>query len=662
MNTRFFRHHAAWILLAMLSACNGDSSSSGSTPAATSNELPTTTQPQVTPSPPVTAPPVTSPPVTPPPVTTPPVPTPPVTTPPVATTMASLSLSATSYTATSSSVQISVKRTTSSAGAASVNYATSNGTASAGTDYTAASGIITWSDGDSAAKTITIKVNGTASSTPKTFKIALTGVTGHAAVGTPSSATVILAAAAPSTGSLALFAATYSVPSGSASLTVSVARSGGSAGAATVKYATTNGTAVSGTDYTSTTGTLTWSAADAAAKTFSIPLITAGNGGKNFTVTLSSATGAALGSPVVATVSLAAKSTSSTALAIKVKGNTFVDQNGKTFQMRGVNVSGLESVAIQGWSVSDPWGGMKPDWSALQAWKVNSVRLPLNEASWLGYTCVDSNGATLDPDPGKNYRATVAQTVTEANAAGLYVILDLHWSAPGTICPTDQNWMADTDHSIAFWTSIADTFKANPAVIFELYNEPVLTDSTAGWNVWLNGGAQTTVRPGGGKTYAWTSAGMQQLLEAVRATGATNVVLCGGVSYSNVLTSFPSHIPVDPISQLGAAWHVYSFNIYVDPSPGTSTTNMLAAVSANVPLAITEVGDTDGAGATGSFVKKILTFADSTGYSYFGWTWNDWGQSSNDLILDSSGTPTIGFGTYFKQHLICRATTTTSCP
>jgi hypothetical protein len=102
--------------------------------------------------------------------------------------------------------------------------------------------------------------------------------------------------------------------------------------------------------------------------------------------------------------------------------------------------------------------------------------------------------------------------------------------------------------------------------------------------------------------------------------------------------------------------------IYVDPSPGTSTTNMLAAVSANVPLAITEVGDTDGAGATGSFVKKILTFADSTGYSYFGWTWNDWGQSSNDLILDSSGTPTIGFGTYFKQHLICRATTTTSCP
>jgi endoglucanase len=557
MNTRFYRHYALWILLALLSACNGESSSSGSTPAATSNEPLATTQPPVT-TPPVatplaTTPPVATPPVTSPPVTSPPVTTPPVTTPPVAP-------------------------------------------------------------------------------------------------------------AAASTGSLALSATTYSVPSGTGSLSVTVKRTGGSAGAATVKYATSNGTASSGADYAATTGVLTWSAADAATKTFSIPIITAGSGGKNFTIALSGATGAALGAPVVATVSLAAKSTSSTALAIKVMGNTFVDQNGKTFQMRGVNVSGLESVAIQGWSVSDPWGGMKPVWSALQAWKVNSVRLPLNEASWLGYTCVDGNGTTLDPDPGKNYRTTVAQTVTEANAAGLYVILDLHWSAPGTICPTDQNWMADTDHSIAFWTSIADTFKANPAVIFELYNEPVLTDSTAGWNTWLNGGAQTTVRPGGGKTYAWTSAGMQQLLDAVRATGATNVVLCGGVNYSNVLTGFPSHIPVDPIGQLGAAWHVYSFNIYVDPSPGTSTTTMLAAVSANVPLTITEVGDADGAGATGSFVKKILTFADSTGYSYFGWTWNDWGQSSNDLILDSSGTPTIGFGTYFKQHLICRATTTTGCP
>ena len=30
---------------------------------------------------------------------------------------------------------------------------------------------------------------------------------------------------------------------------------------------------------------------------------------------------------------------------------------GKTIQLRGVNVSGLEFVAVQGWDPGNPWGG-----------------------------------------------------------------------------------------------------------------------------------------------------------------------------------------------------------------------------------------------------------------------------------------------------------------
>jgi hypothetical protein len=37
------------------------------------------------------------------------------------------------------------------------------------------------------------------------------------------------------------------------------------------------------------------------------------------------------------------------------------------------------------------------------------------------------------------------------------------------------------------------------------------------------------------------------------------------------------------------------------------------------------------------------------------------GQSETDLILDSSGTPTGGRGTCFKQHLICRLSSTGRC-
>jgi aryl-phospho-beta-D-glucosidase BglC (GH1 family) len=342
-----------------------------------------------------------------------------------------------------------------------------------------------------------------------------------------------------------------------------------------------------------------------------------------------------------------------------VDGNRFVDGNGKTVQLRGVNVSDLESVAVMGWNTSNPWDNGKPQWPALASWKINAVRFPLNEASWLDYTCVDSNNKQVNPDPGNNYKQTVEETVAEATAAGFYVILDLHWSAPSNICPQWQNAMADADHSPAFWTAIANTFKDNPAVIFEMFNEPFLPETESGWSTWLNGGPYNLVGNPGSSSATWQVAGEQQLIQAVRTTGATNVILVGGLAYSNDLTGWPTHTPQDPQGQLGAAWHTYSNNPYVDVvSAGSSTVNMVSAVSANVPVAITEIGDVDGPGTTPGFAEAMLPFADKAGYSYFGWTWNVWGQSANDLILDASGTPTQGFGTYFKQHLICRASST----
>ena len=53
---------------------------------------------------------------------------------------------------------ISVSRSVGSAGAVSVSYATSNGTATAGSDYTVASGTVSFADGDTANKTFTVAI------------------------------------------------------------------------------------------------------------------------------------------------------------------------------------------------------------------------------------------------------------------------------------------------------------------------------------------------------------------------------------------------------------------------------------------------------------------------------------------------------------------------
>lgn len=376
-------------------------------------------------------------------------------------------------------------------------------------------------------------------------------------------------------GSVAMSATSYSVARNTNLLTVTVIRTGGTRDGS-VAYATGDATAHAGIDYTARSGTLSWASGDGAAKTISLPISTAAPGATDtaFTVTLSNPTnGLALGTPASATVNITLRPATLAAAtpAVSVSGNRLVDATGNVLQLRGVSFSGFEFVAIGGWSPTDPSGGQAgqpngPRWTALDAWHANTVRLTLNESSWLRLSCVDTDGVTRLGDPGGNYRSAIATQVQQATAAKLYVIVELHWAAPGNACPMVQTQMANADHSIAFWTSVANTFKGNSAVLFSLYNEPYFFGLSAPqdeWTALMSGGTFDYFPATGGTSIyrniagAWQSAGMQSMLDAVRATGATNVVLIGGVEFSNNLSGWLAHMPHDPLKQIAASWHPY---------------------------------------------------------------------------------------------------------
>lgn len=370
----------------------------------------------------------------------------------------------------------------------------------------------------------------------------------------------------------------------------------------------------------------------------------------------------------------------SSAPQLRVSGNHFIDASGATIQLRGVNLSGLEFVAVQGWSVANPWGGATgdptPNWNAVKSWKINTVRIPLNEASWLGYKCTTANGAVRDPDPGHNYQSTVRQAVAGATAAGLYVILDLHWTAPNKFCPLAQNPMADEDNSIKFWTEIATQFKGNSSVIFELFNEPYfwwLTSNETDWGVMRNGGTLTQYVTGdAGKyqvAYNWKAAGMQPMLNAVRATGATNVVLIGAPSWCQDLSKWVANKPDDPLRQIAAVWHAYPNSGTVgdakaaEPKFGNVAYRWTqSALDGGYPVVITEFGDHNAPGTHDApLVSQLLPWADKVGASYLGWTWDVWQNADNVLIKDRSGTPSDGYGSYTKQHFLCVAEGKSPC-
>ncbi|MDE2219244.1 MAG: cellulase family glycosylhydrolase, partial [Gammaproteobacteria bacterium] len=377
-------------------------------------------------------------------------------------------------------------------------------------------------------------------------------------------------------------------------------------------------------------------------------------------------------------------------LAARVRDGRLVDARGAPLILRGVNISGLETCPIQGWAWNsertryDPWGGSHPKWSAIRAWKANAVRLPLNEASWLGSTVYDHDGRPRAADPGGNYRATVIDAVNEATAAGLYVILDLHWGGPKVPVPGQagpvpqtpfegdggQNPMADLDHSLGFWATIANTFRDNPAVLFDLYNEPYfwwLAPGQDEWRVWRDGGTITQYVTGTQPyqlPYAWQSAGMQAMLNAVRGTGASNVVIASGVNWAGDLSGWLAHRPADPLRQLAAGWHAYPHR--KDPSvPASGTIQYayaLGIAAAGFPVIITETGEHNAPGTVGApLMAALLPWADQHSISYFGWTWNAWKNPDNVLIRDADGTPTDGYGRQFRDHLRCAASGRADC-
>lgn len=332
-----------------------------------------------------------------------------------------------------------------------------------------------------------------------------------------------------------------------------------------------------------------------------------------------------------------------TAPALRVSGNKLVDAEGTTRRMLGVNRSGGEFMCVQGRGIFD---GPVDDASvkAIADWNANTVRIPLNEECWLGLSNIMPEYA------GANYINAVKDLVAKVKANGMTPMLELHWSygqytgnsaGCSDVHASCQKPMPDMQYTPSFWTSVANTFKDDPTVAFDLFNEPypdrATSTTTQAWQCWRDGGTC----PGIG----YEVAGMQDLVDAIRNTGAKNLILAGGLAYSNDLSQWLTYKPTDPAGNLAAAWHVYNFNTCSNESCWNST---LAPVAAQVPLLAGEIGENT---CSHGFVDQVMKWFDDRGLSYLGWTWNTWDCNTGPALISGyDGTPTA-YGIGLRDHL-----------
>lgn len=269
-----------------------------------------------------------------------------------------------------------------------------------------------------------------------------------------------------------------------------------------------------------------------------------------------------------------------------VAGNRILDQNGNTVIFRGVNRNGLD------YQTTLYWGGWE-DIAAMGDWGATIVRLELSEDFWLPQSCL------YDP----NYANLVDAEVTMIHAKGMVALLDLHSTLSTTACPAkaERHNMADI-HALDFWRSVAARYKDRPYVAFDLFNEPVNISP----QVWRNGGDMN----------GWQAAGMQQMYDAVRSTGATNLVFVSGLQFAFDLT--PALL--DPLDGYGIVYapHVYyngACSIMDPRAPG-----VWGPVGAVYPIVITEFGTPC---PTGVYPASVITYAELNHYGWIAYLWAD---------------------------------------
>ena len=287
---------------------------------------------------------------------------------------------------------------------------------------------------------------------------------------------------------------------------------------------------------------------------------------------------------------------------VHVQGNRLVGGDGRPLRLLGVDRGGFESSCLNGRVADGPVGAAAA--TAMAAWKINAVRLPLTATCWNGQPA---------------YRSAVGAFVRRLHAAHLYVIIDLQY-ARATLTNLPDPRIART-----FWTSVAHSFKDDPGVLFDLYNEP----HHVSWSQWRDA--------------------MQSLVDAVRGAGSTAPIMVGGLEWANDLSHWLEYEPNDPAGQLVASFHVYNFTACNQRKCWDRT---VAPVAQHVPVVTGEIGEND---CAHRFIDQYMAWADEHAISYLGWVFSPWGCKNGPALVTSWTGGATPFGAGFRAHLLVLA-------
>jgi endoglucanase len=275
---------------------------------------------------------------------------------------------------------------------------------------------------------------------------------------------------------------------------------------------------------------------------------------------------------------------------LKTEGNKIVDDSGKVMILRGVNRSGFE-YDKKGNGISEEEVEF-----IINEWKAQIIRLPFNQ-DWM----------TND----QSYANYFDRIIGWVASRGAYALLDLQWENTEVQIPTIPN-----EAAIDMWKKIAQKYKENPAVLYDIENEA--HDTT--WELWR--------------------ARASQIIEAIQQVHPKALIFVSGLDWAYDLRGWEEQ-PL-PYSNIVYSTHPYPFK-----GEPWAWDKYFGNFSAHYPVFAGEFG-----GETNdlNWGNRLLGYFDSKQLGWTAWSWVDQPR----LTQSDRRTPT-DFGRLVKAALVKHA-------
>ncbi len=280
---------------------------------------------------------------------------------------------------------------------------------------------------------------------------------------------------------------------------------------------------------------------------------------------------------------------------LQVSGNRILLGDGTPFHGRGANLHDERSCEACSFLPPDPDGLDRWSDELIDNWHATFIRFLLS-AKAAPYNQYEIQWMNLVDDP--QYLADIAQNVEHMTSKpGVFVLVTLF--ADPTIKPDntdyDSEWPSSLGDSNTRYTKLAETFYANPHVLFGLTNEPH-TDTT--------------------QHEAQLAAVYEDAIAAIRAVEDAHgtphhvVVVQAPLGYARDLSYFVAN----PLAGDQIAYEIHPYN------PQTDFDSLIVQPAKTLPIIIGEYGPAQS--MTDTDIMALWTTAQANEVPYIGWVFH----------------------------------------